>query len=173
MPKAVQIQTIQFSISTQFSSIWPIGRILSGATISDQSGFGSHHDKGALCIPQTSSITNTSLSDCFVSYLRHYSGKSYPTAETQSVYSTVQADWTTRSGSFTPLPRNSRCILQPLQTFCGSLTPLERSSWYNLLPLPTGPLVGEVIAIFCSASWLGNSTLRFKLITESRLEDQT
>ena len=35
--KTVLIQTIQFSISTQFSSIWPIDRILSGATTQGQS----------------------------------------------------------------------------------------------------------------------------------------
>ena len=33
--KTVIFQTIQFSISTQFSSIWPIDRILSGATTPD------------------------------------------------------------------------------------------------------------------------------------------
>ena len=32
MSKTVLFQAIQFSISTQFSSIWPINRILSGAT---------------------------------------------------------------------------------------------------------------------------------------------
>ena len=36
MLKSVLFQTIQFSISTQFSSIWPIDRTLSGATIPDQ-----------------------------------------------------------------------------------------------------------------------------------------
>ena len=35
MSKTVLFQTIRFSISTQFSSIWPIDRALSGAAIPD------------------------------------------------------------------------------------------------------------------------------------------
>ena len=35
------ILTIQFNISTQFTSIWPIDRTLSGATILDQIGPGN------------------------------------------------------------------------------------------------------------------------------------
>ena len=80
---------IQFSISRQFSSIWPIDRFLSGATIPDQIGPGSDGNKWMLCIPQSSSITGTSLSDCLVSYLGH----------TMEVVQTC-----------------SRCILQPQPT---------------------------------------------------------
>ena len=39
--KTVLLQTIQFSLSTQFSSIWPIDRTLSGATTQNQSEPGS------------------------------------------------------------------------------------------------------------------------------------
>ena len=51
-------------------------------------------------IPQTSSITGTSPSDCLVSYPGHsLDGRSYSSAEKQSVYSTAPADWA--SGSST------------------------------------------------------------------------
>ena len=64
MSKTVLFQTIQFSMNTQFSSIWPIDRSLSGATISGQSGPGSDGDEGVLCIPQSSWNTGASASDC-------------------------------------------------------------------------------------------------------------
>ena len=52
----------------QFSSIYPIDRILSGATISKHSEPGSDGNEGVLHIPQSSSMTGTSPSDCLVSY---------------------------------------------------------------------------------------------------------
>ena len=67
----VLFQTIQFSISIQFSSIWPIDRNLSDATSPGQSGSGSNGNKVVLCVPQSSSITGASRSDCLVSYLGH------------------------------------------------------------------------------------------------------
>ena len=45
-------------------------------------------NKEVLHIPQSSSITGVSLSDCLVSYPGHY-----PSAEMQLVYSTAPADW--------------------------------------------------------------------------------
>ena len=63
--KTVLFQTIQFCISTQFSSIWPIDRILSAATIPGQSGPGSDGNERVLRIPQSSSITGSSPSDFF------------------------------------------------------------------------------------------------------------
>ena len=66
--QTVLIQTIQFSTSMLFSSIQPINRALSGATILGQSGSGSNSKEGVLHIPQSSSITGTSPSDCLVSY---------------------------------------------------------------------------------------------------------
>ena len=49
------------------SSIWLIDRILSGAITLGQSGLGSDGNKGVLCIPQSSSITEVSPSDGLVS----------------------------------------------------------------------------------------------------------
>ena len=54
--KTVLFQATQFRISTQFSFISPID------------GPGSDGNEGAICIPQSSSITGTSTSDCLVSY---------------------------------------------------------------------------------------------------------
>ena len=50
------------------SSIWPIARILSSATTPSQSGAGNDGNEGVLRIPQSSSITEASSSDCLVSY---------------------------------------------------------------------------------------------------------
>ena len=91
--QTVLFQTIQFSISTQFSSIWPTDKLLSSATTTGQSRPGSDGNKGVLRIPQSSYITGTSSSDCLVSYPGHMLGESYPSAEKQSVYSTAPADW--------------------------------------------------------------------------------
>ena len=71
MSKTVLFQAIQFSISTQFSSIWSINRALSGATTQGLSGPHGNGNEGVLRIPQSSSITGTSPSDCLVSYLGH------------------------------------------------------------------------------------------------------
>ena len=77
------------------ASIWPIDMTLSGANTRGQSEPGSDVNKGVLCIPQSSSITGTSPSDCLVPYPGHPSvGKVfYSSAEKQSVYSAVLADW--------------------------------------------------------------------------------
>ena len=69
MSKTVLFQTIHFSISMQFSFISPIDRAPSGATIPGQSEAGSEGNEEVLRIPQSSSITGTSLSDCLVSNL--------------------------------------------------------------------------------------------------------
>ena len=52
--------------NTQFSSIWPIDRIISGATTP-----GSEANKGVLCVPQSSSNIGVSPSDCQESYTGH------------------------------------------------------------------------------------------------------
>ena len=75
---------IQFCVSMQFSSIWPIDRALPGATTPGQSGSRSDGNKGVLRIPRTSP------SDCFASYPGH------PSAEMQSVYSITPANWETK-----------------------------------------------------------------------------
>ena len=56
----------------------PLIEPLSSATTLDQSGLASDSNKGILCIPQSSSITGTSLSDCLVSYPRHSLGGVLP-----------------------------------------------------------------------------------------------
>ena len=71
---------------------------LSGATTPGQSGPGSNGNEGVPRIPQSSSITGTSPSDCLVSYPGHScvcGGGSYPSAEKQLVYSTAPVDWAT------------------------------------------------------------------------------
>ena len=85
----VLFQTIQFSISTQFSSIWPIDKTLSGAFTAAQSWPGSNVNELVLRISQNTSITGTSPSDCLVSYPGHSLGETYASAEVQSVYSTT------------------------------------------------------------------------------------
>ena len=93
MSKTVLFQTIQFSISTQFSSICSIDKTLSGATTPSPGGAVSDCNK-VLCIPQSYSITGTSPSDYLESYLGHsFEVRSYSSAEMQSVYSTAPADW--------------------------------------------------------------------------------
>ena len=64
MSKTVLFQTIQFGISTQFSSNCPIDRTLSGAPTIGQSGSGSDGNEGVFCIPQSSLNTGSSPSDC-------------------------------------------------------------------------------------------------------------
>ena len=84
MSKRFLFQAIQFSQTIRFSiTITP-----------SQSVLGSDGNKGVLRIPQSSSITGTSPSDCLVSYLGYSLGEgSYPSAGVQSVYSTAPADW--------------------------------------------------------------------------------
>ena len=77
----------------QFRCIWPIDSALSGATIPGQSGPGSNGNEEVLWIPQSSSITGASPSDCLVSYPGHSLG-----------------------GGLTPMKRSNRCILQPQPT---------------------------------------------------------
>ena len=92
--KQFYFKQFRFSICTQFSSIWPIDRTLSGSTTSSQSGPGSNGNKGVLSISQISNITGSSPSDSLVSYPGHsLEGGSYSSAEKQSVYSIAPSDW--------------------------------------------------------------------------------
>ena len=52
---------------TLFSSTWPIDKTLSGDSILDQRVPGSDDNEGVHRIPQSSSITGTSPSDCLMS----------------------------------------------------------------------------------------------------------
>ena len=74
------------------SSIWPIDRTLSGNTIPGQSRPENNGNEGVHCIRQNSSITETSPSDCLVSYPGHSLRESYSSAQMQSVYSTAPAN---------------------------------------------------------------------------------
>ena len=92
--KTVLFQTIQFNISTQLSSIWPIHRTLSSATTPGQSGPGSDGNEGVFNIPQIFSITGISPSECLVSYPGHSLGEFFPpSAEMQLVYFTAPVNW--------------------------------------------------------------------------------
>ena len=92
--QAIQFsQTIQFSISMPLLLFNPQIGPLSGATTPSESEPGSNGNKGVLRIPQSSSITGTSPSDCLVSYPGHSLRGSYPSTEAQSVYSTAPIDW--------------------------------------------------------------------------------
>ena len=53
-------------MNRQYSSIWPIDRTLSGVTTPSQTGPVSDGNEEVLRIPQSSSITGTSASDCLV-----------------------------------------------------------------------------------------------------------
>ena len=74
----------------QLGSIWPIDWTLSGPTALGQSGAGSDGSERVFLIPQSSSNTETWLSDCLMSYPELL--LSYPCAEIQSVNSTAPAD---------------------------------------------------------------------------------
>ena len=67
---------------------------LSGATTPGQSEPGSNDNEGILRIPQSSSITGTSPSDCLASYNQNtrWEAGSYPSTEMQSVYSAAATD---------------------------------------------------------------------------------
>ena len=96
MTNPVLFQTIQFSISTHFCSIWPIDRTLSGTTTPGQSGPRSDGNKRVLCISQSFSITGDSPSDCFLSYAGHSLEESSFSAQMQLMYSAATADWVRR-----------------------------------------------------------------------------
>ena len=66
---------------------------LSGATTPAQSGAGSNGNEGMLHIPQSSSLTGTSLSDCLVSYPGHLLWGGLTPLQVQSVDSTAPANW--------------------------------------------------------------------------------
>ena len=82
--KTVLFQIIQFSISTQFSSIWPKDRTLSCVTTPSLSG------PGCDVIAQNFSSTETSPLDCIMSYPGLSLGESNPFSE---MHSTALAYW--------------------------------------------------------------------------------
>ena len=68
-------------------------RTLSGATTPGQHGSESDGNERVFHIPQSSSITEASPSDCLVSYAGHSLGESYLSAVMKSMYSVAIADW--------------------------------------------------------------------------------
>ena len=106
--KTILFQEIQFGMSAQFSSIWPIDKPLSGATTVDQSEPDSDGNKGILRIPQSSRITVATASDCLVSFLGPSLGDTYPAAKMQSVYFTTPADWAVKHQRF-----DVKCLFKP------------------------------------------------------------
>ena len=81
MSKTVPFQTIQFSLCTQCSSIWPIDRTLLGATTPGQSGPESDSIKGVLRILQSSNFTGATPPDYLVSYPGDTLGGGLPSAD--------------------------------------------------------------------------------------------
>ena len=64
--QTVLFQAIQLSMRAQFSSVWPIGWTLSGATTPGQSGPRSDDNEEVLGIPQSSGITEATQSEFLV-----------------------------------------------------------------------------------------------------------
>ena len=81
-------------------------RTLSGVTTPSQSDC----IQGVLCNPQSSSITEASPSDCFVSYREHSFGESYPSAELQLVLFYSPIDWANTPGE------SASCIIVELNS---------------------------------------------------------
>ena len=75
------------------SSIWRIDRTLSDATTPGQSEPGSDGNKGVLRFPQSSSITWASPWACLVSITENSLWGALPSADLQSVNSSVPANW--------------------------------------------------------------------------------
>ena len=96
--KTILFQTIQLSISTQFSPNWPKDRTLSGATTCTR----TMAIKVYSTFPQSSSITGALPSNCLVPYPGHSLGESYPSTEMQWMYSTALADCAVYKSRSTP-----------------------------------------------------------------------
>ena len=86
------------------SAICSIDRNLSGATSPGQSGPRRDANKGVLRVFQSSSIAEASQSVCLMLNPGHSLGMSHPSAEMQSLYSTVLADWVSHNGSDGVIP---------------------------------------------------------------------
>ena len=95
---------------------------LTGVTTLSQSGPGNDGNEEVLGIPQSSSITGTSPSDCLVSYPGYSMQgreRSYPSAEVQLVYSITPADWLEVFGMIWPgtEPQSPGLLCQDLLSF--------------------------------------------------------
>ena len=95
MSKTILFQTIHFSISAQFSSIWTIDKTLSGATTLGQSGPESEGNKGYSTFPKALALLEPQHKIISVISRTLIGWGSYSSAEMQSVYFTAPADWAT------------------------------------------------------------------------------
>ena len=112
------------------SSVWPIDRTLSDATTQGQSEPGSDDNEGALRIPQSSSITGTSPSNCLVLYPEH------------------------SLGSFTSLERWSRGIQQTRPSKDLSVLQIKTNSQWDILFLFYYLLTSDDFhKLFCYLFW--------------------
>ena len=77
------------------SSIWPLNRTLSSSTTPDLSEPRIHGNVGVFPIPQSSSITGASLSDCLTLYVRIIVGGVLPLGKeaVNEFYNPSQLDW--------------------------------------------------------------------------------
>ena len=159
--KTVLFQTIQLSISTQFSSIMTIDRNLSGATTPGQRRTKSYCHKGELHIPPKLphqwNLNIRLLS--IISRIRVGGGRSYPSVKMQSVYSTAPADRARghslrESCPFAVLQSVSSTAQStgPQKTRWWSHTPQQRCSRCILQHQPTGPPGTHWVGVlpFCS-----------------------
>ena len=148
------------------SLIWPIDRTLSGAFTLGQSGPRNDGNEVVLSIPQSSSITRASASDCLMSYPEHsvvvVMMGSYSFIEMQSAYSTAAANWD--NSFWAHLVRGKFCQILSL--------PIERGSFY--LPIWRVKFILEVkyekdllATLFCSLS-LSKSKLCFDWLSKDR-----
>ena len=79
--KTVLFQEIQFRLSTQFSSIWPLDMTLSGATTPGQSGPGSNGNERHSVFSKASALLEPhhQIFKCYILYTRW--GGSYHSTE--------------------------------------------------------------------------------------------
>ena len=153
MSKVVLFQTIRFSISTQFSSNWPIGPYL-GTTTPGLRWSENDGNKGVCCIPQSSNAGD-SLSDCLTSYKDRRLG-----------------------GGRTPLQRSNRRIQQP--QFTGPLIGLMYSTQILIVILPNNHFyivilfhvsnIQEVLPLSIKVDLAASSKVLFPCLYISRIK---
>ena len=80
-------------MSTLFISIYSIDKDTIRCYHSGQECTGIYGNKGLIRIPEISSISRASPSDCLVSYPEHWLREYYASAEMHSVYFTATADF--------------------------------------------------------------------------------
>ena len=159
------------------SSFGTIDKTLSDATTLGLSGLGSDGNEGVLRIPQSSSITRASLSDCLMSYPGHSFdvGVLLHCRDAVGVfYSPSQLGHRTLVGRALPLGRNAvsvfcnpsrlshRTLVGGVLLLCGE----AGGVFYSPSQLDHRTLVGRVlplgrnaVSVFCNPSRLSHRTL--------------